>query len=133
MSAETPFLDTNVLLYLLSADPAKADVAEELLSKGGIISVQVLSEFTSVCSRKLKMSYGEIREILTTIKMVLDVRDLTQTTHETALDIAERYGYSFYDSMILSAAIDAGCVLIYTEDLHSGQHIQDRLLIVNPF
>ena len=133
MSAETPFLDTNVLLYLLSADPAKADVAEELLSKGGIISVQVLSEFTSVCSRKLKMSYGEIREILTTIKMVLDVRDLTQTTHETALDIIERYGYSFYDSMILSAAINAGCSIVYTEDLRSGQHIQDRLLIVNPF
>lgn len=133
MSVETPFLDTNVLLYLLSADPGKADVAEELLSKGGIISVQVLSEFTSVCSRKLKMNYGEIREILTPIKMVLDVRDLTQTTHETALDIAERYGYSFYDSMILSAAINAGCSIVYTEDLHSGQHIQDRLLIVNPF
>lgn len=133
MSAETPFLDTNVLLYLLSADSGKADVAEALLRKGGIISVQVLSEFTSVCSRKLKMSYGEIREILTTINMVLDVRDLTQTTHQTALDIAERYGYSFYDSMILSAAINAGCGLVYTEDLHSGQHIQDRLLIVNPF
>ncbi len=133
MSAETPFLDTHVLLYLLSADSGKADVAEELLRKGGIISVQVLSEFTSVCSRKLKMSYGEIREILTTINMVLDVRDLTPTIHETALDIAERYGYSFYDSMILAAAINAGCSLVYTEDLHSGQHIQDCLLIVNPF
>jgi len=133
VSAETPFLDTHVLLYLLSADSGKADVAEELLRKGGIISVQVLSEFTSVCSRKLKMSYGEIREILTTINMVLDVRDLTPTIHETALDIAERYGYSFYDSMILAAAINAGCSLVYTEDLHSGQHIQDCLLIVNPF
>lgn len=133
MSAETPFLDTPLLLYLLSADSGKADVAEELLRKGGIISVQVLSEFTSVCSRKLKMSYGEIREILTTINMVLDVRDLTPTIHETALDIAERYGYSFYDSMILAAAINAGCSLVHTEDFHSGQHIQDCLLIVNPF
>ena len=133
MSAETPFLDTHVLLYLLSADSGKADVAEELLRKGGIISVQVLSEFTSVCSRKLKMSYGEIREILTTINLVLDVRDLTPTIHESALDIAERYGYSFYDSMILAAAISAGCSLVYTEDLHSGQQIEDHLLIVNPF
>ena len=133
MSAEKPFLDTNVLLYLLSADSGKADVAEALLRKGGIISVQVLSEFTSVCSRKLKMSYGEIREILSTINMILDVRDLTPTIHEAALDLAERYGYSFYDSMILAAAISAGCSLVYTEDLHSGQHIQDCLLIVNPF
>lgn len=133
MSAETPFLDTNVLLYLLSADSGKADIAEELLRKGGIISVQVLSEFTSVCTRKLKMSYGEIREILLTINMVLDVRDLTPAIHEPALDIAERYGYSFYDSMIMAAAINAGCSLVYTEDLQSGQHIQDSLLIVNPF
>jgi predicted nucleic acid-binding protein len=133
MSAETPFFDTNVLLYLLSADSGKADIAEELLRKGGIISVQVLSEFTSVCTRKLKMSYGEIREILMTINMVLDVRDLTPTIHEAALDIAERYGYSFYDSMIMAAAINAGCSLVYTEDLQSGQHIQDSLLIVNPF
>lgn len=133
MSAETPFLDTNVLLYLLSADSGKADIAEELLRKGGIISVQVLSEFTSVCTRKLKMSYGEIREILLTINMVLDVRDLTPAIHEAALDIAERYGYSFYDSMIMAAAINAGCSLVYTEDLQSGEHIQDSLLIVNPF
>jgi len=133
MSAETPFLDTNVLLYLLSADSGKADIAEELLRKGGIISVQGLSEFTSVCTRKLKMSYGEIREILLTINMVLDVRDLTPAIHEAALDIAERYGYSFYDSMIMAAAINAGCSLVYTEDLQSGQHIQDSLLIVNPF
>jgi predicted nucleic acid-binding protein len=133
MSAETPFLDTNVLLYLLSADSGKADIAEELLRKGGIISVQVLSEITSVCTRKLKMSYGEIREILLTINMVLDVRDLTPVIHEATLDIAERYGYSFYDSMIMAAAINAGCSLVYTEDLQSGQHIQDSLLIVNPF
>jgi len=68
-----------------------------------------------------------------TINMVLDVRDLTPTIHEAALDIAERYGYSFYDSMILAAAINAGCSLVYTEDLQSGQHIKDSLLIVNPF
>ena len=133
MSAETPFLDTNVLLYLLSADSGKADIAEELLRKGGIISVQVLSEITSVCTRKLKMSYGEIPEILTTINMVLDVRKLTPTMHETALDIGERYGYSLYDSMILAAAINVGGSLVHTEDLHSGQRIRGCLLIVNPF
>ena len=133
MNAETPFIDTNVLLYLLSEDSGKADVAEALLSQGGIISVQVLSEFTSVCARKLKMSYADIREILATIRVVLDVRDITPATHEAALDVAERYGYSFYDSMILAAALHAGCRRVYTEDLHAGQKIKDQLLIVNPF
>ena len=133
MSGDTAFLDTNVLLYLLSEDTIKADVAEELVNQGGIISVQVLSEFTSVCARKLKMSYADIREILTTMRLVLDVRDLTPAIHESALEIAERYGYSFYDSMILASAIHAGCRLLYTEDLQAGQRIKDHLLIVNPF
>jgi predicted nucleic acid-binding protein len=133
VNAETPFIDTNVLLYLLSEDSGKADVAEALLNQGGIISVQVLSEFTSVCARKLKMSYADIREILATIRVVLDVRDLTPAIHEDALVIAERYGYSFYDSMILAAALHAGCRRVYTEDLHAGQKIKDQLLIVNPF
>jgi len=133
MNAETPFIDTNVLLYLLSVDSGKADVAEALLNQGGIISVQVLSEFTSVCARKLKMIYADIREILATIRLVLDVRDITPAIHEAALDIAERYGYSIYDSMILAAALHAGCRRVYTEDLHAGQKIKDQLLIVNPF
>ena len=133
MNAETSFLDTNVLLYLLSEDSGKADVTEALLNQGGIISVQVLSEFTSVCVRKLKMSYADIREILATLKLALDVMDLTPTIHEAALDIAERYGYSFYDSMILAAALQAGCCRVYSEDLQAGQNIKDKLLIVNPF
>jgi predicted nucleic acid-binding protein len=133
MNAETPFIDTNVLLYLLSEDSGKADVAEALLNQGGIISVQVLSEFTSVCARKLKMSYADIREILATIRVVLDVRDITPAIHAAVLDIAEQYGYSFYDSMILAAALHAGCRRVYTEDLQAGQKIKDQLLIVNPF
>jgi predicted nucleic acid-binding protein len=133
MNAETPFIDTNVLLYLLSEDSGKADVAEALLNQGGIVSVQVLSEFTSVCARKLKMSYADIREILATIRVVLDVRDITPAIHAAVLDIAEQYGYSFYDSMILAAALHAGCRRVYTEDLQAGQKIKDQLLIVNPF
>jgi predicted nucleic acid-binding protein len=56
MSAADCFLDTNVLLYLLSKDAAKADRAEALLATGGIVSVQVLNEFASVATRKLAMT-----------------------------------------------------------------------------
>ena len=62
MSGTEAFLDTNVLLYLLSRDAAKADRAEALVVAGGVISVQVLNEFASVASRKLEMSWAEIRE-----------------------------------------------------------------------
>ena len=64
MGGAEPFLNTNVLLYLLSADAAKADRAEELLTARGVISVQVLNEFANVASRKLDMPWPEIREIL---------------------------------------------------------------------
>lgn len=127
------FFDTNVLLYLLSADEDKANRAEALLSKGGTISVQVLNEFTSVASRKLKMAYPEISEILETIKAVCEVKDLTVETHCLGLSVTERYGFSFYDSLIVSSAVMANCKVLYSEDMQSGQKVSETLIIENPF
>jgi predicted nucleic acid-binding protein len=131
MSAGKPFFDTNVLLYLLSAD-AKADQVESLLAVGGVVSVQVLNEFVSVAFRKLKMKWPEIREILATIRAICEVIPMTVETHETGLTIAERYGFSFYDSLILSAAIQAECRVVYSEDMQDGQIVQS-VTIRNPF
>jgi predicted nucleic acid-binding protein len=133
MPAADVFFDTNVLLYLLSADSRKADIAERLLSDGGIISVQVLNEFAAVASHKLKMKWAEITEILVPIKALCTVTDLSLATHEQALLIAERYGFSIYDSLIVSAAIAAGCKKLYSEDLQHGQRINRSLIIDNPF
>jgi len=105
MSGGEDFFDTNVVLYLLSADTAKADRAEELLALGGTISVQVLNEFVAVASRKLGMSWVEIREVLAQIRAVCAVEPVTVETHDRALRIAERYGLSIYDSLIVSAAV----------------------------
>jgi predicted nucleic acid-binding protein len=106
--AET-FFDTNILLYLLSEDPTKADRVEELIANGGVISVQVLNEFAAVASRKLGMSWSEIRDILTPIRAVYEIEPLTVETHDPGIEIAERYGFSFYDAMILASALRAGC------------------------
>lgn len=94
MSGAERFLDTNVLLYLLSGDGARADRAEAEVGAGGVVSVQVLNEFASVASRKLGMSIREIREVLTTIRSVCSVVPLTEDTHDLGLSIAERYGLS---------------------------------------
>jgi predicted nucleic acid-binding protein len=93
MSGAESFFDTNILLYLLSGESDKADRAEVVLAKGGIISVQVLNEFAAVASRKLGMSYPEIREALETIRWVCKVEPLTLQTHDLGLQIAERYGF----------------------------------------
>ena len=133
MSADKAFFDTNVLLYLLSGDEVKADRAEELIASGGVISVQVLNEFASVASCKLRMTYPEIREVLETVRAVCKIEPLTVDTHELGLQLAERYGFSLYDAMIAASALWAGCGILYTEDLQDGQTLEGRLIIRNPF
>ncbi|WP_256077539.1 PIN domain-containing protein [Massilia sp. YIM B04103] len=133
MSAAEPFFDTNILLYLLSAEATKADRAEELLSKGGIISVQVLNEFASVAARKLGMSWAEIREVLAQVRMVCAVKAVTVQTHDKAMQLAERYGLSFYDSLVVSAALLSGCASLYSEDMQDGLLVEGQLTIRNPF
>ncbi len=133
MNAVEAFLDTNVLLYLLSGDEAMANRAEELIAAGGVISVQVLNEFASVASRKLGMSWAEIREVLETVRSICCIEPLSLETHDRGLAVAERYGFSVYDSMILASALVAGCTTLFSEDLQDGQRIDDRLTVRYPF
>jgi predicted nucleic acid-binding protein len=133
MKTGKPFFDTNVLLYLLSEDNRKADRAEAIIAEGGVISVQVLNEFTSVAFRKLGMSYAEIRDVLATVRAVCQSQALTVDTHERGLDIAERFGFSLYDSMIVSSAVESGCTVLYSEDMQHGQEIGGQLVVINPF
>jgi predicted nucleic acid-binding protein len=133
MPAAETFFDTNVLLYLFSEDTTKSDRAEELVANGGVINVQVLNEFAAVASRKLGMSWSEIRDVLTPIRTICEVEPLTIETHDRGIEIAERYGLSFYDAMILASALSAGCKILYSEDLQDGQVIDRQLRIRNPF
>jgi predicted nucleic acid-binding protein len=133
MNAADCFFDTNVLLYLFSSDDAKADRAEDALASGGVISVQVLNEFASVAMRKLKMPIAEIREALTTFRAVCKIVPLSEETHDKALGLAERYGLSIYDAMIVASALLAGCRMLLSEDLQDGQIIDKSLEIRNPF
>ena len=126
------FFDTNVLLYLLAGD-ARANRAEEILGGGGEISIQVLNEFASVASRKLGMSFPEIRDISRSVRGVCNVSPLTLDTHELGLEIAERYGFSIYDALIVAAALLAGCDTLYSEDMQNNRRIDGKLTIKNPF
>jgi predicted nucleic acid-binding protein len=133
MSDVESFFDTNVLLYLLSSEDEKAGRVEELLASSGNISVQVLNEFTAVATRKLRMSLEEVREVLDTVRAVCTTHPLTEETYERGLMVVERYRFSLYDSMIVSAALLAGCETLFSEDLQHNQVIDDQLTIVNPF
>ena len=127
------FFDTTILIYAISEGDARTSTAERLLASGGNLSVQVLNEFAAVAKRKLKMSWTEIAEALDAARALCEPPlPLTVEVHDAALRIAERYGYHIYDSLILAAAIDAGCDVLYSEDMQDGQQI-DSLTIRNPF
>ena len=130
-AAET-FLDTNVLLYLLSADAARADRAEEIVAEGGVVSVQVLNEFASVATRKAGMRVAEAAEALRAIRTSCKVVPLQEETHDLGMRIAERHGLSIYDAMIAGAARLAGCKVILSEDMQEGLRLEG-MRIRNPF
>jgi predicted nucleic acid-binding protein len=133
MPADKSFIDTNVLLYLLSADAEKAERAESIMREGGLISVQVMNEITNVARRKLTMPWKEINEFLFLIRSVCPVEPLTIETHDTGRYLAERYQLSLYDAMIVAAALLSECDILYSEDMQDGLIIDGRLHIQNPF
>ncbi|MGH6993560.1 MAG: PIN domain-containing protein [Caulobacteraceae bacterium] len=127
------FFDSNVLVYLASADRTKADQAEAALAAGGEISVQVLNEVANVARRKKGMSWRETHAFLDAPRGLLKVHPLTLEIHDSGLRLAERYGLSIYDAMIGASAIDAGCETLLSEDLQDGMRLEEGLRIKNPF
>lgn len=130
---DKPFFDTNIILYAFRRDDPRGVVAETLLAAGGAISVQVLNEFVAVARRKLDKNWKQVRRALDILRVFCpEPLPLTVETHERAVQVAERYGYSIFDSLIIAAALHAGASTLYTENMRDGQDI-DGLTIRNPF
>ena len=137
MSVEE-FLDTNVLLYMFDeTDPDKRRLARSLvyrsLEKGsGCISYQVVQETMNVVTRKLGVTPEAARRLLDDVLVPLWRISPTANLYRRALSLQSQYRFSFYDSLIAAAALEAGCARLYTEDLQDGQLIHG-LTIRNPF
>lgn len=129
------FLDSNILVYSYSITEIDKQVIARKLVEGthSFISTQVLQELCNIVTRKFKFSY---EQAITAINESCQNNSLHINTENTVLQacrIAERYGFSFYDSMIVSAALESNCTIIYSEDLHDGQVIDEKLTVKNPF
>ncbi|HMM74623.1 MAG TPA: PIN domain-containing protein [Gammaproteobacteria bacterium] len=132
MSAER-FFDTNVLLYAFAADDPRSIRAEELLAEGGVVGVQVLNEFTNVTRRKLQWQWDRIESALAVIDELLGpALPLTLAIYRHAVEIARDHTLSFYGGLIVSAAQDAACEVLFSEDLQHGRRF-GALTIENPF
>ncbi len=133
MPGKKSFMDTNVLLYFLSSDAAKADKAESLLRLGPVISIQVLNETVNVLLRKMRMPWPDITEFTDVIRSLCTVAPVTISTFEHGIVISRKYMLSFYDSMIVSAALLSGCDILYSENMQDGLRIDNKILLRNPF
>lgn len=127
------FLDTNILVYSFENTP-RGDCARDLMAAGGVIGVQSLNELALTLRRKYRRSFHEVQHDLSEIALLFeDPLPLTMAIHRDGMRIAERYQLQIYDSMLLAAAMSAGCSLFYSEDLADGLVIDERLIIRNPF
>ena len=127
------FFDTNILIYAFAADDPHSASAEALIAGGGVIGVQVLNEFTNVTRRKLRWQWRQIEAALAVIEALLGpARPLTTAIHARAVVLARDHKLSFYDALIVAAALDAGCEVLCSEDLQHGQKF-GALRVENPF
>lgn len=130
MSAD--FLDSNVLLYLVSDDAQKALEVEDLLANEPTVSAQVLNEVTNVLRRKMEFGWPAVDRFIDRLALIATVLPVTQDTNRSARALAARYNFSWYDALIVASALDGGCRRLLTEDLQHGQKL-GALTITDPF
>lgn len=134
------FLDTNVFVYSLDSDePRKASIAEKLITRGaasgvGAISYQVVQEFSNVALTKFKadMSSAELERYFLKVLSPLMKIPPSDSLFLDALNLVGRHQLSWYDSLIVAAAIQGGCKVLYSGDLQHGRRFGD-LIVENPF
>ncbi|MGH6680080.1 MAG: PIN domain-containing protein [Bradyrhizobium sp.] len=126
------FFDSNILIYAYSTD-VRRDRALAAIADGGVISAQVLNEFTNVLRNKQKQDWPVIEAAVESVRFGFpDIVPLTADTHAAALGLAREHGFAFYDALVVASAIEAGCDILYTEDMQHGRII-GGITIVNPF
>jgi predicted nucleic acid-binding protein len=133
--SDNVFLDSNILVYSYSnSELEKQGIARQLIAESNsYISTQVLQELCNIVTRKFKFSY---EQAATAIEESCQNNSLHINTEDTVLQacqIAGRYGFSFFDSLIVAAALGSSCTILYSEDLQDGQVIEGKLTIRNPF
>jgi predicted nucleic acid-binding protein len=133
--SDRAFIDTNVFVYLSAEDdPQKRQAAKNAIDDYDcVVSTQVVNELSSVLLRKYGKSIMEVKDMLEAIETTCEISLITLATTEKALNIHEHHKFSFYDSLIIAAALENDCKFIISEDFHSGTKIENDLTILNVF
>ena len=134
------FLDTNIIVYAFDqTSPKKAKIVQELIAAGVaekqlVISYQVVQEFTNVALRGFRVSIHtlDLESFLMKALFPMTVVPWTPSLTIQALRLQATHQLSWYDSLIVGAALQSGCKLLYSEDLQHGQRF-GALTVENPF
>ncbi len=135
------FLDTNIFVYaFLASEPRKRAKAVELIetclgSGRGSVSYQVAQEFANVARKKFatRLSANDCKAFIDAAMQPLNRVASSTTLIHAALDLQDELKFSFYDCLMLAAALEAGAETLYSEDLQHWQLVRGTLRIVNPF
>jgi len=128
------FIDTNVALYLIDLnDTHKKQTAISIVREVPFISPQVVFECLNVCMRKHKMDRESASLFVKWLSSVSLIQPENTSVVNTSLFVMNRYQLQPFDAKIVASALEAGCNILYSEDMQNGLVIENRLRIINPF
>jgi len=128
------FIDSNLFLYAFSdKDYGKQKVAKSIVLNPSVVSVQVVNEVSKNLLYKFNFNEIEIVKFVNSLYQKHIVAELTPTIFIHASDIRKKYNFSYYDSIIVTTALENECNILYSEDMQHNQTINAKLTIINPF
>lgn len=128
------FIDSNILIYAFSCDELKSQKAQSIITDHHIvISTQVVNEFCNVLLKRSLMGVDRLKLLTQEFYNSFDVVIVNKLTITTALTVKQKYGYSYWDSVMIASALNTNTPIIYSEDMHHSHIIDNKLTIINPF
>ena len=127
------FADTNIAVYAESDDGDKSIRARAIIESSPVISTQVVNEVIAALTRKYAFSTADAYEVANGLMDLCEVVPVDQGTVRDAMSVAVRYQLSHWDALIVAAALEAGCDLLYSEDMQHEQVFDGRVTVKNPF
>jgi predicted nucleic acid-binding protein len=127
------FADTNIVVYAVGQDSNKRTKARQILADGVTVSAQVINETVSVLTRKQGANLTATHEVAESLLDLCEVAPVDESTIREAIRLVRRYNLSHWDSLIVAAALLAGCEKLYSQDMQHGQVFDEQLKVINPF
>ena len=129
------FVDSNIFLYaFMGDDDEKSDMAFSIIAdKHVFLSTQVVNEICINLIKKSGYQEDDIAELVNNIYKKYQVVIINKSVILRASFLRRHYLFSYWDSLIISTALNCGCNCLFTEDMQHSQIIENKLKIVNPF